>query len=147
LEAAYSRFSQFHGSIKRVGSALVAAAAASLTYSNNLEKIETIRDDGKVDGADPDMSSLTGSISVRYGETTLMDLARSGTPIDIELAYTIDADRKLQITAHEVYLPKSKRSINGPGEIEASYDFQDAKDASLGKMLTITLTNDVEDYL
>ena len=56
-------------------------------------------------------------------------------------------NQKLQIIAHEVYLPKPKRSINGPGGIEASYDFQGAKDASLGKMLTITLTNDVEDYL
>ena len=84
---------------------------------------------------------------MRYGDNTLMDLARAGTPIDIELAYTIDADRKLQIIAHEVYLPKPKLSINGPGGIEASYDFQGAKDASLGKMLTITLTNDVEDYL
>lgn len=147
LEAVYSRFSQFQGSIKRAGSNLADVTAASLTYSNNLEKIETIRDDGKVEGIDPGMSSLSGSISVRYGDNTLMDLARSGTPIDIELAYTIDADRKLQITAHEVYLPKPKRSINGPGGIEASYDFQGAKDASLGKMLTITLTNDVEDYL
>ena len=147
LEAVYSRFSQFQGSIKRAGSALADVTAASITYNNNLEKIETIRDDGKVDGIDPGMSALTGSISVRYGNNALMEMARSGTPIDLELAYTIDTDRKLQITAHEVYLPKPKRSINGPGGIEASYDFQGAKDGTLGKMLTMTLTNDVEEYL
>ena len=34
-----------------------------------------------------------------------MDLARAGTPIDIELAYTIDADRKLQITRMKFICP------------------------------------------
>jgi len=146
-KASYGRFSQFQGSIKRAGSPLANVTEASIAYANNLERIETIRDDGKVEGIDPGMSALTGSISARYGDNALMDLARAGTPIDIELAYVIDADRKLQITAREVYLPKPKRSVSGPGGIEASYDFQGAKDAASGKMLTVTLTNDVENYL
>jgi hypothetical protein len=75
-----------------------------------------------------------------------MDAARSGTPIDLELAYTIDGDHQLVIECHEVYLPKPKRSISGPGGIEASYDYQGAKDALLGNMVTITLINDVESY-
>ena len=146
-KASYGRFSQFQGSIKRAGSPLANVTEASIAYANNLERIETIRDDGKVEGIDPGMSALTGSISARYGDNALMDLARAGTPIDIELAYVIDADRKLQITVREVYLPKPKRSVSGPGGIEASYDFQGAKDAASGKMLTVTLTNDVENYL
>ena len=76
-----------------------------------------------------------------------MSVARSGNPIDLELAYAIDDKNSLCITAHEVYLPKPKRSINGPGGIEASYDFQGAKNAKLGKMLTMTLNNNVKDYL
>jgi hypothetical protein len=43
-------------------------------------------------------------------------------------------------------LPKPKRSISGPNGIEASYDYQGAKDAVLGNMVTITLINDVETY-
>ena len=145
-EATYTRFSQFQGSVLRTGTALANVTSASLTYSNNLEKIETIRDDGKVDGIDAGIASLSGSISARYSDNTLMDLARAGTPIDLELAYTIDANRCLRITAHEVYLPKPKRSISGPGGIEASYDFQGAKSDTHGRMLTVTLTNDVETY-
>ena len=76
-----------------------------------------------------------------------MELARSGTPIDLELAYTIDTDKQLRITAHEVYLPKPKRSISGPGGIEASYDFQGAREQTLGRMLTITLVNDLEGWV
>ena len=97
-------------------------------------------------GVDPGVAALTGNIAVRYADNTLMNTARSGVPIDLQLAYKIDADRQLIIECHEVYLPKPKRSISGPSGIEASYDFQGAKDAVLGHMVTVTLVNDVEAY-
>ncbi len=142
----YTRFSQFQGFIKSDGQALANVTSASLTYTNNLEKIETIRNDGKVEAIDLGVASLSGSIAVRYGDNTLMDKARAGTPVDLELGYQISDTQKLVITCHEVYLPKPKRSISGPGGIECSYDYQGAKDSDLEKMLTIELINDVETY-
>lgn len=142
----YTRFSQFQGYIKSDNQILANVTSASVTYSNNLEKIETIRSDGKVEAIDLGVASLSGSIAVRYGDNTLMDKARAGTPVDLELGYQISETQKLVITCHEVYLPKPKRSISGPGGIECSYDFQGAKDATLGKMVTVQLVNDVEEY-
>lgn len=142
----YTRFSQFQGFIKSEGKALANITSASVTYSNNLEKIETIRNDGKVEAIDLGVSSLSGSISVRYGDNALMDKARAGTPVDLELGYQISDTQKLVITCHEVYLPKPKRSVNGPGGVECSYDFQGAKEPTLGKMITVSLVNDVEAY-
>ncbi len=142
----YTRFSQFQGFIKSEGQALANITSASVTYSNNLEKIETIRNDGKVEAIDLGVASLSGSISVRYGDNALMDKARAGTPVDLELGYQISDTQKLVITCHEVYLPKPKRSVNGPGGVECSYDFQGAKEPNLGKMITVKLVNDVEAY-
>jgi len=142
----YTKFSQFQGSVKQGGTVLANVTSASLTYSNNLEKIETIRDDGKIDGVDPGVASLSGNIAVRYADNSLMDAARSGTPIDLEFAYKIDDDRSLVLTCHRVFLPKPKRSVSGPGGIEASYDYQGSKDPALGQMITAILKNDVEDY-
>ena len=142
----YTRFSQFQGFIKSNGQALANITAASLTYSNNLEKIETIRNDGKVEAIDLGVAGLTGNIAARYGDNSLMDKARAGEAVDLEMGYFISDTKKLTITCHEVYLPKPKRSINGPGGIECSYDFQGAKNATLGKMMTITLINDVDAY-
>ena len=99
-----------------------------------------------MDGSDLGMASLTGSIAVRYADETLMSAGGGGTGSALTFAYTIDADNLLEITAHEVYLPKPKRSINGPGGIEVSYDFQGAKNASAGKMLTATLKNTIGSY-
>ena len=142
----YTRFSQFQGFIKSNGQALANVTTAAITYSNNLEKIETIRSDGKVEAIDLGVASLSGSIAVRYGDNELMDKARAGTPVDLELGYQISDTQKLVITCHEVFLPKPKRSISGPGGIECSYDFQGAKEQTLGKMVTVQLINDVEAY-
>lgn len=142
----YTRFSQFQGFIKNAGMRLANVTAASLTYSNNLEKIETIRNDGKVEAIDVGVAGLSGSISVRYGDNELMNKARAGEPVDLEFGYELSENQKLTIICHEVYLPKPKRSISGPGGIECSYDFQGAKEQTLGKMMTVILINNEEAY-
>ncbi len=142
----YTRVSQFQGFIKSNGALLANITAASATYSNNLEKIETIRNDGKVEAIDLGVASLSGSISARYGDNILLDKARAGTPVDIELGYQLSDTLKLEIVCHEVYLPKPKRTIDGPNGIECSYDFQGAKNEEIGRMMTVKLTNDVESY-
>ena len=107
-----------------------------MTYSNNLEKIETIRNDGLMEGADPTIAALTGRIDVRFADTTLIDLAAGGTPVDLEFAYTRSAQAKLVLTAHEIYLPKPKLAVEGPGGVQASFDFRGAKNDVAGRMLT-----------
>ena len=69
----YTRVSQFQGYIKSGGKLLANITSASATYSNNLEKIETIRNDGKVEAIDLGVASLSGSISARYGDNELLD--------------------------------------------------------------------------
>ena len=143
--AALTRFNQFQGSVKKDGTQLGNITGAQLTYSNNLERIETIRSDGKIDGADPTIAALTGTIEVRFADTALIDAATNNTPVELEFGYVIDANRSLIFTAHEVYLPKPKLAINGPGGVQASFNWQAAKPAT-GQMLTVELTNDVEEY-
>jgi len=140
---AFNRISQFQGSIKQAGAAVANLTSGSLTYSNNLEKIETIRSDGLIDGADPTVASLSGRIDVRFADTTLIDAASSGTPVDLEFGYTV-GNSSVMFTAHEVYLPKPKLAVEGPGGIQASFDFQGAKNEAAGRMLTVTLVNDLD---
>ena len=140
----FKRISQFQGAISRGGTAVTNLTAGSLTYANNLEKIETIRSDGRIDGADPTVASLTGSIEVRFADTTLIDLASNGTAVDLEFAYEIDSGLKLTFEAHEVYLPKPALTVEGPGGVSARFDFQGARNETEGRMLTVTLVNDLD---
>jgi hypothetical protein len=141
-----TRFNQFQGSIKKDGVQLGNVTGAQLTYTNNLERIETIRSDGKIDGADPTIAALTGNIEVRFADTALIDAATDNTPMELAFAYTIDADKSLTFTAHEVYLPKPKLAISGPGGVQATFDWQAAKATSPARMLTVVLKNDVASY-
>ena len=83
------RFGHFNGSITRNGSALGNVVSADITYANNLDRIETIRSDGRIDGADPSIAALTGSIEVRFADTTLVTQAINGDPCELEFAYPL----------------------------------------------------------
>ncbi|MEC3860128.1 phage tail tube protein [Mesobacterium sp. TK19101] len=143
---ALQRFGHFNGAIKRNGTALGNIVSADLTYANNVERIETIRNDGRIDGADPSIAALTGKIDVRFADTTLMDQALNGTAASLEFSWTISANVSLTITAHAVYLPRPRVEIQGPQGIQASFDWQAATDSVAGQMCTIVLKNQVVNY-
>jgi hypothetical protein len=145
-EIALQRFGHFNGAIKRDGVALGNVVSTQITYGNNLDRIETIRADGKIDGADPSMAMLSGSMEVRFADTTLMDQAINGTTCALEFAYSLPTGESLTFTAHSVYLPRPRVEIGGPQGVQATFDWQAAKDSIVGRMCTVTLINDVETY-
>ncbi|PRX29005.1 hypothetical protein SAMN05216257_10486 [Meinhardsimonia xiamenensis] len=145
-EVTIERFGHFNGEIRREGVALGNVVSAEVSYANNLDRIETIRDDGKIDGADPSIAALTGSIDVRFADSTLVDQAIAGTACELVFEYTRASGERLTFTAHEVYLPVPRISIDGPRGVQASFDWQAAVDGALGRMCTVELVNDVAAY-
>jgi hypothetical protein len=140
------RFGHFNGSITRNGTALGNIVSAELTYANALDRVETIRSDGRIDGADPTIAALTGRIEVRFADQVLVDQAINGDPCALSFAYALPSGESLTLTAHAVYLPRPRIEIAGPQGIQATFDWQAARDTTLGRMCTVTLVNDVETY-
>jgi hypothetical protein len=134
------------GEIKRNGTALGHIVSAELTYTNNLDKVEVIRPDGRIEDADPAMVAVTGSVNVRFADTVLLDQATSGDPCELSFGWAIDADKSLKFTVHSAFLPKPKTPIQGPGGIQAAFAWQAAKDPTLLKTCTAVLVNDVAAY-
>lgn len=145
-EAVIERFSQGIGEIKRNGSLLGNVVSAEFSYSNNLDKVEVIRPDGRIEDAEPAMVAVTGNVVVRFANTVLLDQAVDGTACELSFGWEIDADRSLLFTLHEVFLPRAKLPVSGPGGVQATFAFQAAKDPSLNKTMTAVLVNDVETY-
>ncbi len=54
------RFGHFNGAITRNGQSIGNVVSADIAYANNLDRVETIRADGRIDGADPSVAALTG---------------------------------------------------------------------------------------
>jgi hypothetical protein len=140
------RFGHFNGTVKRNGTALGNVVSAEITYSNNLDRIETIRGDGRIDGADPTMAALTGRIEVRFSDTTLVTQAIDGTPCELEFNYSLGANASFTFTAHAVYLPRPRIEIAGPQGVQASFDWQAAKATSPARMCTAVLVNTLTGY-
>jgi len=140
------RFGHFNGTVTRNGAALGNLVTAEVTYANNLDRIETIRADGRIDGADPGMAALTGRMEVRFADQVLANQAIAGDPCEIELGWTLPSGESLTFTIHAVYLPRPRVEVPGPQGIQATFDWQAAVDPALGRMCTVTLVNERGTY-
>jgi hypothetical protein len=140
------RFGHFNGAITRNGSALGNIVSAEITYANTLDLVETIRSDGRIDGADPSIAALTGKIEVRFADPTLVNQAIAGDPCALSFSYALPSGESFAFTAHAVYLPRPRIEISGPQGVQATFDWQAARDSTLGRMCTATLVNELEEY-
>lgn len=143
---ALTRFAQATGYVRKDGADLGSVVSADFTFSNNLEKVETIQGDGRIEDSDPGMAQMSGSITVRYKDNTLLNAATASPPQPVELAFGwTSGPHSLIFLVGRVFLPKPKRPIAGPNGIQAQYNWQAAKAAS-GAALVVTLANDVPTY-
>lgn len=140
------RFTQFKGSITRQGVTLGDVVSGDISLANNLDKVEVIRQDGRISGVDPGSFQNTGSAVTRFKDLVLYNLATNATPIDLTYAWSISALKSLSITNHRVFLPKAKKPITGPAGIQSTFNWQGAKDPTAGRAVTVTLVNDVTSY-
>jgi hypothetical protein len=115
---ALQRFGHFNGAITRNGSPLGNVISAEVTYSNGLDRIETIRSDGRIEGADPGMAALTGRVEVRFADTALITQALDGTPCELVFAWSLGANASFTFTAHAVMQKACNIRAAAPGVID-----------------------------
>jgi hypothetical protein len=140
---AVTRFPNAAGYVKKDGAQLGSVVGADFTYSNNLEKVETIKADGRIEDSDPGQAMMSGSITVRFKDMTLLNAASGDTPIELAFGWSV-GDFGLVFTVPRVFLPKAKRPISGPNGIQAQFNWQAS--GATGNAVTATLINDVASY-
>jgi len=145
VDMGYQRFHQFQGKIDRGGAPLGNIVSVDMTINNNVDPARVIRADGLIDGVDLGNLTATGSLTARFADTVLHDLAVADTPVSLALGWVIDADKQLLITIPEVHLGRGRRNIQGPAGVQVTHDFQIAK-PDAGEALTVALYNDVAAY-
>ncbi|MGM0583817.1 MAG: phage tail tube protein [Pseudomonadota bacterium] len=145
-EWSLKRFGHFNGAVTRDGAPLGNVISAEVTYANNLDRIETLRNDGRIEGADPSVAALTGRIEVRFADQALLNQALDGAACELSFAYALEGGESFALVAHAVHLPRPRLEIQGPQGVQATFDWQAARDAVLGRMCTATLVNDIESY-
>lgn len=140
------RFGSFNGAVQRNGVPLASIVSANLRYSNALDRVEVLRDDGKIDGLDEGVASLGGQLVARFDGSALFDQAVDGSSCSLIFSYAISAALSLTFTAHEVYLPRPRKEVSGPAGVQVTFDWQASKAASPGRMMTVALINGEVSY-
>ena len=140
---AVQRFAQASGYVKKDGAQLGSVVSADFTFSNNLEPINTIQPDGRIEDSDPGQCFMSGNISIRYKDTVMQSAASAGTPMELDFGWAAGL-HGLVFAVPRVFLPKPKRSITGPKGIVAAYSWQAS--GKLAPSVTAVLTNDVQSY-
>ncbi len=141
--AAIDRFAQAVGYVGSAGDTLSGVASAQFTYSNALDKVETIQPDGEIEDVDPGMPSMTGSLTLRGLDSPIEASGRTGTSRPLEFGWTRGTS-SLRFAVPRAFFPRVKLPIEGPNGIQQSVDFLAA--ASAGVLVTATLVNDVPSY-
>ena len=75
-----------------------------------------------------------------------MTQAINGDACELEFSYSLATGESFTFTAHAVYLPRPRIEISGPQGVQATFDWQAARDSVVGRMCTATLINDIEVY-
>lgn len=138
-----SRFAQATGSVKKDGAEIGSVVSAEFTLSNGLDPVETIKADGRIEDADPGMFTFSGSVTIRYKDSSFQTLARNRTAFDLSFGWTFGT-ASLIFDAPRVFLPRTKRPVTGPKGIQQTFNFQGS--GASGHTLTATLVNTVDTY-
>jgi hypothetical protein len=138
------RFAQATGSIMVDGAVAADIVSADVAYSNQLDKVEVIRDDGRIAGVDPGKAMSNGSVVVRGPRGILFAKARGKIPAALSFGWNLDGGNSLMFGLPRVFLPRPKRPISGPKGITSTFNWQ-ASGAAAAQM-TVTLVNDVASY-
>lgn len=140
----YDAFSGFQGLIKRNGTAYANIVSAVFNYNNNLDPVAVIRSDGLIAGVDPGLAECTGTLTARFDSVQLYDDAVNDTELELQFGFSLNAHTQILFTVHNARLPIVKQPIEGPGGIQASFDWRGAYDAAESTMLTVDLHNDYD---
>ena len=146
-----TRFHKFNGKVQQNDGGgmddLSNLVSADMAFANGLATVDTVRADALTEGIDATRCKLSGNLVARFGDTILLDYAAGQTAVPLAYVFT-QGTSSLTLTARAAYLPKAKRSLSGPGGVEATYAWQGAKSSagSNNEMLQVVLVNDVVSY-
>jgi len=150
-EPALRRLEQGRGSITIGGDTVAYLTGGELNFTNTLEPVETIRDDGLIEGIDEGNPRASGSITVRLSDDASQQAVRTAIaaqqPLALAFALSDPEGWSLSFRAPRVLLSGAKAPIAGSGGISQTFDWQGECDASAGHSLAATLVNDVAGYV
>lgn len=137
----------FQGALAIDGAASGAITQAQLGLNSGREvDQETLNGLATAAGIDPGFWDLSGSLTARFRDRALYDLADAGTPLRLTLSWQIDAGNSLEIDVPSARLERTGHPVEGRDLISASFNWRSNRPATGAELITFTLVNGVAGY-
>jgi hypothetical protein len=146
LATGYEQFNNFQGTISRNGTALAYITAASMTFSNGLEAIRDIGSGNNIKEALEQDTAVSGQLTARLSETTLLTDSEGTTPIEIDLLLQISATKSIEFTLPRAFLPRRKATVQGRAGVDVTFDLRGSFDATAVCAMQVVLKNQTAAY-
>ena len=146
LAGEFTQFNNFQASLSRGGSALGYVTADRLGFSNNVEAVRDIGSGAGIREAIEGDSQVSGGLSVRLADTTLLADSEGTAPIAKAITYAIGPTRSIAFLTPRIFLPVRRAQVQGRAGVQAEFEYRGAHDPTLGCALQVTLRNQVEGY-
>jgi hypothetical protein len=146
LPANYEQFNNFQGTISRNGSALSYVTGYNLTFSNGLEPVRDIGSGNNIREALEQDTSVSGTITTRLSETTLLTDSEGTAPVDIDLLLQISPTRSIEFSVPRAFLPRRKATVPGRAGVDVTFDLRGSRDSAAGCAFQVILRNQVATY-
>lgn len=136
-ESTTAPFDSFSGSIKEGGSAIAIITALELNIDNGMEALYVV---GSADTLLPSIgkSSVTGSVTAYFENTTLLDKFVAETTSSIEFTLTDAAGNDYIVLLPKVKYNSGNPEVSGPEAITVTLDFVALYNSSDASQIKIT---------
>ncbi len=141
----YIRFASASGLVTIDGQQVGEVVSANISFSNGLDKDETIRPDGEINDVDVGMPTASLQLVTKFAEAALATKANSRTPVSISLKWTTPQGFALIISFPRLFLPRTKRPVSGPKGVQISSNTIAASNPQ-GTLMAVSVINDVASY-
>lgn len=146
LATGYEQFNNFQGTISRNNVALSYITAVSFTFSNGLEAIRDIGSGNNIREALEQDTAVSGSITTRLSDTTLLTDSEGTTPVEIDLLLQINANKSIEITLPRAFLPRRKATVQGRAGVDVTFELRGAFDVATACAMQVVLRNQTASY-
>lgn len=146
LPADFTQFNNFQATVEREGSALGYTTGMTLSFTNNLEAIRDIGSGQNIKEALEQDAQVSGQITIRLSDDTLLDDSEGATPIALGLQWQISATKLIRFDVGRAFLPRRKAVVQGRAGVDVTFDWRGSYDSGNGCALMVTLKNQTAGY-
>lgn len=146
VPSGFTQFNNFQATVEREATPIGYVTAMSMDFTNNLEAVRDIGSGVNIKEALEQDTQVSGQLTLRLSDDTLLDDSEGSDPIALALQWQISSTQLIRFDVGRAFLPRRKAVVQGRAGVDITFDWRGAYDESNGCALMVTLKNQTASY-